>query len=109
MPCNADYLEPTNREKQLQHAANLLVYLYKKLGITPLDWVAAEANNIYASDERSVVQLCATLKALEPSVRDWVVYNARNKTARQLADWWEEHQAADAERERQALGYTEKP
>ena len=36
---------------------------------------------------------------MRADVRDRIVYDARNKTARRLADWWEEHQEEDAKRE----------
>ena len=101
MPCSSDYLEPSHREKELQRAAKLLVYLRKKLGQKPEAWAVKEADNCYASDERSVTELCAALKAMEPKQRDAIVYNARDKNARDLADWWEEHQAADAAREKE--------
>jgi len=103
MGCNSDYLEPTYREKELQRAAKLLVYVREKLGQKPEAWVVKEADRIYAKDERSVTELCAALKAMDSKQLDALVYNARDKSARGLADWWEEHQAADAEREKQEV------
>lgn len=99
MPCNGDYLKSTDRERQLQRAAGLLVYVYQETGHSVPAWAIAEAGNMYASDERCITELCAVLKAMEPAARDALVYNARSKVARHLADWWEEHMAADAGRE----------
>lgn len=99
MPCNSDYLEPTSREAELQRAAGLLVFVTKSLGNKPDDWMKKEAGNIYASDERSVTELCAALKAMSKEDLERIVYDAKNKTSRDLADWWETHQAADSARE----------
>lgn len=99
MPCNAEYLEPTRREQELRRAAVLLVYVWKVKRKPVEDWAVTEASNLYASDERSVTQLCAELKAMTDKQRDDIVYNAKERLARDLADWWEDHQRADAERE----------
>ena len=98
MPCNSDYLRPTDSEQEFRRAAQLLVYVKKKLGVKPEKWMLKEADNQYASDARSVTELCATLNAMKSRQRDAIVYNARNRVARDLADWWEEHQKADTER-----------
>ena len=108
MPCNFDYLEPSSREKELQRAAGLLVYLRKQTGKKPETWSVKESDNCYASDERSVTELCAALKAMDPKRRDTIVYNAHDKNARDLADWWEEHQAADAKREKKEAAERER-
>jgi hypothetical protein len=99
MGCNSDYLEPTYREAELQRAAGLLVFVTKSLGNKPEDWMKNEAGNLYASDDRSVTELCAVLKAMSKEDLERIVYDAKNKTARDLADWWETHQAADTARE----------
>jgi len=99
MPCNSDYLAPNGREYELQHAAQLLEYALETLGRPVEAWVRAQAQNIYAKDDRAVIQLCDLLRALPTAQRDKLVYNARNQMARGLADWWEAHQAADEARE----------
>lgn len=99
MPCNSDYLRPTQREREMQRAAKLLVYVHQQTGKAPPDFAVKEADNSYASDERNVVDLCGFLRAMNDEDRERLVYNAKDKTARDLADWWEEHQAADAARE----------
>lgn len=100
MPCSSDYLKPYEREKELQRAAKLLIYARKKLGKPILKWMRDEAKTIYATDERSVVELCAVLKEMTPEQTEQVVYNARSSESRDLANWWEEHQRADAIREK---------
>ncbi len=62
---------------------------------------AKEAKNIYASDERSITQLCAAIKALSKKKLETIVYNAHNETSRDLASWWEDHKKADAEHEKE--------
>lgn len=99
MGCRSDYLDPTAREVELQRAARLLVFVHEQTGQTPPEWAVAEAANIYARDERGVTELCAFLRAMPQTKRDKLVYNGRNATARELADWWDAHQAADAARE----------
>ena len=101
MPCRTDYLEPNQREVELQRAARLLVYLWEQTGKNLEAWAVSESTNVYARDERSVTELCAALRAMDSKQRDTIIYNAHDKDARDLATWWEEHQAADAAREEQ--------
>ena len=109
MPCNSDYMNPNNKEKELQKSAGLLVWLWNELGIEPESWAVNEAADMYASDERAVTVLCDVLKGLDDSSLDRIVYNGRNKMARKLADWWDEHQEADRIREnKEALAETTK-
>lgn len=101
MPCNSDYLDPTMMEEQLQRTAQLLVYVLRQL-----DWpigaeLIREADNPYAEEVGQVERLCSTLSGLSKDDFERIVYNARSKTSRDLADWWEEHEAADREREEQ--------
>ncbi len=100
MPCTTDYIEPSKRSKELRRAAKLLIYIRERIGGDVESWLLSEAANEHASDDRSVTELCAALKEMTPELLDQVVYDARSREARDLADWWEDHQAADAERER---------
>lgn len=99
MPCNSDYLDPTRIEVELRRTAKLLVYVHSRIPFIMGSWVNDEANNQYASDERLVPLLCDVLKHLTPEQTEHVVYDAHSAEARDLANWWEEHQAADRERE----------
>jgi hypothetical protein len=98
MPCNSEYLNPTHREKELQRTAKLLLYVYAKVGATPEPWISEQAKNIYASDSRLVPLLCAGLKKMSRIEKDKIIYNARDKNARDLADWYEAHEEADRQR-----------
>lgn len=97
MPCNSDYLNPTNREFELQRTAKLLVFVRKSLGQQIPAELKRAASDIYCKDDY-VAELCGVLKNLTPALTDRIVYNAQNKTSRGLADWWEEHQEADRKR-----------
>lgn len=101
MPCNSDYMRPSDGELALMQTAKLLVYLYGKLNRKPAGWVLKEADNDYAQDERLVPLLCGLVASLKPEQINEFVYDARSAGARQLADWWEIHLAADAERKRE--------
>ena len=99
MPCNSEYLIPTEREKELQRAAKLLVYVYGKTNKTIHPRLRMFAEDIYCRDDSSVAVLCKVLTELDSSSREALVYNSHDRTARDLANWWEEHQKADNARE----------
>ena len=99
MPCNSDYMEPTGKEKELQHTAKLLVYVYEKTNKTIHPSLKEAADDIYCKDDRAVAVLCKVLTELDSSSRESLIYNSHDRTARDLANWWEEHQEADKARE----------
>lgn len=100
MPCNCDHMEPSRKEKMLQHAAKLGVYIHQKLGMDVPYWLEKQSTNIYADDEASETELCAFLRGMSDADRDQLLYgNAKDPMARQLANWWEVHQEADRQRE----------
>ncbi len=101
MPCNSDYMEPTSREIRSLETAQLLLYVHKQLGTQAEKYVREAAYSPYgnvAKLDNMVVELCALLTAMHDTDRDALVYNAKDKTARRLADWWEEHVEADRKR-----------
>jgi hypothetical protein len=100
MPCNSDYMNPTVREQELQRTAKLLAYVLEQLGEPVPAEVRESAADVYGMQRDYVPVLCRRLQGLSLSRREEIVYNARDKTARDLADWWEEHKAADAAREK---------
>jgi hypothetical protein len=101
MPCNSDYLEPTGRERELQRAARLYCYVLRMMGRhVPAD-VAKASESLYCKLD-VIPSLCTVIKSLElsdPELFGSIVYNPKSKESRGLADWWEEHLRADAERE----------
>src|SRR5262245_55475981 len=98
MPCNSDYMEPTAMEMQLQRTAKLLVWLCRKRGVPPESWVVKESRNCYASRKDLVPSLCSMIRTLTPEQVEQYIYDAHDRTSRQLAEWWETHQRADVKR-----------
>lgn len=105
MPYRSDYMEPTAREQYCQHTAQLYLYameILSKQGThtwTPelIKDVTLAANHMYASSDYTP-HLCALINKLSPAEQDLVLYNARERMSRKLADWWEQHQAVDNQR-----------
>lgn len=99
MPCNSDYLQSTDKELQLQRTAKLLVYVYKNIDVKIPKWVGVASREVYCREERTVPLLCAAVTALLKVDKDHpVVYDAKSKEARDLADWWDAHLEADKQR-----------
>ncbi len=101
MPCNGEYLEPTEPERQRRMAAEMLLWLLEQLGMPQPKWVVDESNNIYARDRRLIPQLCKLIgmMVIDKPVRfQELIYNARDRMSRRLADFWDDHQEMDAER-----------
>lgn len=106
MPCRSDYMEPNNLEKQLQETAQLLLYTVSRCSEREVK------HNVPASRLKSaligsrdpycqqdvVPDLCKLIRSLGDNDFNAIVYNARDPKSRQLADWWEKHEAADVER-----------
>lgn len=100
MPCSSEYMEPTVAERQRKHAAELLVFVKQKLGLSVSKEEKASAKSFYGEGgEKSMVKLCTILRGMTSEEEERVVYDARDPMSRKLADWWEEHQAEDAKRE----------
>lgn len=102
MPCNSEYMNPTHAEINSQKTCQNLVYLLEKLNKPIPDWVTKAAQNSYGVVDRlneSVTLLCSVVKGLNEEQAAEFIYDGRDKRARQLADWWEEHEIADAARE----------
>lgn len=98
MGCRSDYLEATGLERGLKHTAELAVYLGRVAAIVvPVD-ITEQAAEYYAKDVGQVQWLCDTLGTMSDADREHYVYDAHNRTARDLATWWETHQEADAKR-----------
>lgn len=102
MPCNSDYMEPTQAEINSKITAQNLIYVYRCLGNkVPGKYIEA-AKHFYgdvSNLNNMVVELCAIIRGLTSTQLNEIVYDGRKKESRQLADWWEEHDAADRKRE----------
>lgn len=101
MGCDSSYMRPTDKEVKLQDTAKFLCYVYTQLGRKKeIDsaWEKAAADCYCSLD--LVPTLCDVLSALDEKTLDRIVYEPKNKVARRLADWWEEHVEADRVREK---------
>jgi hypothetical protein len=101
MGCRSDYLEANAAETNSKEAAQHLVYVMTKLKQKIPDYVTKAASNYYGDVgklNKMVVQLCDILTNMDEEIRDAIVYNGKDKQARQLADWWDAHQEADRRR-----------
>lgn len=97
MPCNSDYLNPTQRERELQRCAKLYSYALRKLGLTIPAKVTRAANSIYADGCQDFVpDLCALITGLSEQEKATILDSTRMGLDLQL--WWEEHKAADRRR-----------
>jgi hypothetical protein len=97
MPCNSDYLNPTRRESELQRTANLLGYVLIATGRPVPPEITAASGDMYCKAD-FVTMLCAEVSAMDDVTQSRVIYDGRNPTARDLANWWDEHRAADETR-----------
>lgn len=92
-------MEPSQKEKQLQKTAKLLKFVREKLGLKVSKELNYAADTCYCHKDY-VAELCETLRELSMVQIELIVYNAKDKTSRELATWWEEHQKADKEQEK---------
>lgn len=98
MPCDSSYMEPTTKERKLKETTALLVYTLEALGHKLPQDIIDQNNDYYGHGVDRVPELCALLKNMSEMELERIVYDGRSKNARDLANWWEEHQAADAQR-----------
>ena len=105
MPCNSDYMAPTAYELQIVATAKLLKYIALDLGHevnSTVERLSQDRNYnevTRAIGDELVATLCKVMHELPAEVVERLVYGNRCREARDLANWWEEHQAADRKRE----------
>lgn len=104
MPCNSSHMAQTSREEFVQRTARLIVYACKSLGKRVPPKFVKMAEDAYPQDDKdeATKYLCGMIRKLREdrfAAYDNLVYNARSKDSRMLADWWEEHEQADIQRE----------
>lgn len=101
MPCRSDYLEPTNRELDSQEVAKHLIYVSKIIKNKLPENIKNAATDCYGNVkllDDMVQLLCSMLSSMSEEDINRIVYNAKDKKSRKLADWWETHQVADKKR-----------
>lgn len=98
MPCSSDYMEPTAREIESRKVNKLLAYILPKMGmIVPAD-ITYASEYIYGKPDTLDADtdlMCKLCGSLDEEKQNEIIYNGRDKMARQLADWWENHQEFD--------------
>lgn len=102
MPCNSDHMNARPNETLSRETAVLIVYLNGRLGYVTEGWIEEAAKEYYGNEGRVdeiVATLCATMTSLDETQVNEIVYDGSNPLSRKLADWWDEHQEADAARE----------
>lgn len=97
MPCNSDHMEPNEREKAHQRAAHILVSVKRKVGHYVDPALEAAAKDPYCRHD-FVGDVCGMLRGLDEETFERVVYTARDRESRRIADWWEEHLEYDNQR-----------
>lgn len=108
MGCNSDYMKPTDYEIKVMESARHLLYVQTRMELPIEEFVIKLAqgrdyNRITPQVGDIVVEsLCKLMGLLTPEQVEEFVYKPRTKEARALADWWEDHQAADKSREQTA-------
>jgi len=101
MPCQSDYLEVSGQELESKRVCELIIYLQEKMKKKTPEWIVKAAKDYYGNlarlDEVTKI-LCEHCRLLtKPEVEEYI-YDAHNKTARKLANWWERHQEWDERR-----------
>ena len=94
MPCNADYMEPNEKEIQSKKMAQHIIWLDQQTQSKTPTWIV-EASKDYYGNVQKVDQLANDLCERCQNIDQDVIYNGRDKFARKLADWWDRHQEAD--------------
>lgn len=97
MPCNSDYMEPTQREQELQETAKVYVHVRQSLGMQVSDELARAANASYCATDYTAA-LCETLRALSKPAQRKVMSDIGNPMHRATYEWWERHKKADEAR-----------
>ncbi len=97
MPCNKEHLNPTQYEIESKKVAGFILYCNVETGKSTPEWIKEAATNYYGNREK-VHGLTAKLCRICNTLPEEILY-ARNKIARNLANWWEDYQEADQIRE----------
>lgn len=100
MPCNSDYMKQDELELHIQKTAQLVKFVKTKLGLI-ITKDESELDTSYPNRSKAdfiTERLCSLIKGMTPDDRERIVWNAKNRSSRLLADWWDEHQTADRKR-----------
>lgn len=98
MPCRSEHMEPNEREKESKLVAEHLEYIRLCLDSKPDLELYNIVTSYYGAPDKVdelTTRLCFLLRNLSKGEEDYIIYNARSRQSRRLADWWEQHQEFD--------------
>ena len=101
MPCNCDHMEPTEHERESRKLCKLIVYVYKAQHHVAPVWIQEGAKDVYGKSSQVhflTETLCKLCTDMKPEERLKIIYNGTDADSRKLADWWDAHKAADAQK-----------
>jgi len=94
VPCQAE--NPSKHESEMNRVCQLLLYVQSKNpGMILPNWVRKNAHDCYPDTSKlnhATSTLCDVCTMMSDHDKAWIIYNGREREARRLADWWEEHQ-----------------
>ena len=104
MPCRYDEPIQGRRDIDTENAVELYIWLvsqFKTILDKKIVKMAKDKQQFFSQEDANYVseRLCSFIRGLSNFQKERIIYNARNKMSRRLADWWEEHQEADRKRE----------
>lgn len=89
-------MNPSNKELRLRRNCQLYVYLLVSQGKAIPEEIHECANSYdYDFLVDCVAQLSAEIESLDSDTFDKIINNKESHEARELANWWEMHQAAN--------------
>lgn len=94
MPCIGPTDEEMRRWKYHRSVADHIIYICEKMGRKAPEAVVQVSKNIYSETDLTRT-LCEMLRAMNHEEMEGIVYNARDRRSRELANWWEDHQELD--------------
>lgn len=97
MPCNSDYMEPTQRAQELQLTAKVYVHVLQSLGMSVSEEMIRASVSQYCATDYTAA-LCDTMRALSKSAQKKVMSDIGNPMHRATFEWWERHKKADEAR-----------
>jgi len=101
MPCYDP--RPLPYQVKGREACQHIAWIHECYGTPIPGWVERGIDWQIDSEEIShqiVAYLCEMCHAIEkiPTIAEKIIYNGRERKARNLANWWEDHQEMDNER-----------
>ena len=101
MPCDSSYMEATPQEAESKRVAELLSYILPCIGEKVDEAIELAADDYYGNKDKLdewTARLCQICGDLDEDQQSEYLYDGTIKSARRLADWWEDHQEQDRRR-----------